>query len=463
MKLYLNYKIQYFFFLLFFCVVCSPKQSSPSDGLIAFVFLDLETEDDRLRRILATNHVRPLDKHTPPALPVYRLGEALFFDKILSGNKNISCSTCHNPRLVAGDTLPLSIGEGGTGSGQTRNLGTGVFIHRNSIELHNRSSLEWNRFFWDGRLSIDGNSSFTTPMGMSLPSGIKNLLAAQAMMTVLSRTEMLGQSGSNVLADFPDSNPQSIWNGLMERLLLIPEYLVLFQNAYPGVQSSELKFSHAVNALGEFTGHFWDTTDSSNWDLSPWNRYLDGDNSALNGKAKSGAFLFYGKAGCHRCHSGSLMTDQKFHNLGVPQFGPGFGSDSPLDKGRSGVSGNPNDVYAFRTPSLREVSYTAPYFHNGTYTSLKDVIRHHLRPRDSLLNFDLNQLPTNLRSSYVSSIVIQNEILGNLDPLLNVNIVLSANEMEQLLEFLNSLSSPTTLTLGNKIPTSVPSGLNVND
>ncbi|MGJ4787261.1 cytochrome-c peroxidase [Leptospira koniambonensis] len=452
------------FFLAAFCTVCSPKLSGSADGLAVFAFLDLETEDDRLRRVLASNQVGPLDKHESPSAAVLKLGEALFFDKILSGNKNISCATCHNPGLVSGDTLSLSIGEGGTGSGQTRSLNTGVFIHRNSMELHNRSSLEWKSFFWDGRISIDENSNFVSPSGVVLPSsGLKSLLAAQAMIPVLSRTEMLGQSGSNSLANISDSNPQAIWNGLLQRLLDIPEYVNLFQDAYPEIDVSELGFEDASNALGDFTGHLWDTTDSGNWDLSPWNRYLDGDNSALNSKAKSGAFLFYGKAGCSRCHSGSLMTDQKFHNLAIPQFGPGFGVDIPLDKGRKGVSGNANDSFAFRTPSLREVSYTSPYFHNGAYTSLRDVIRHHLRPRDFLLNYDPNNIPTDLRSSYLSSSTVKNEILATLDPLLNVNIVLSEDEMDQLLEFLSALSSPTTLSLGNKIPATVPSGLSVSD
>ncbi|PJZ58865.1 cytochrome-c peroxidase [Leptospira barantonii] len=454
--------IPFLCWILFALVSCAPKSGSSSDVLFSFLLLDRKTVDDRLRSLLDANGVKPLAPLETVSPSMLKLGEALFFDKILSGNKNISCATCHGPALVAGDTLVLSIGEGGNGSGQNRSLGAGNFIHRNSIELHNRGAASWKNFFWDGRIEINENGSFVSSE-TALPFGLKNLLSAQAMFPVLSRTEMRGQNGSNGIANLPDSNSQAIWDALVARLTAVPAYVILFQNAYPSVNTVDLKFQHCANAISDFTAHLWNTTDSKNWSLSPWNRYLDGDDSALNDKAKDGAFLFYGKAGCADCHSGSLMTDQKFHNLAVPQFGPGFGTSAPLDLGRSGVTGNVSQEFAFRTPPLREVSYTSPYFHNGAYVSLKDAVVHHLKPSASLLNYDVNRIPFSLRSTYVSDVATQNRILQTLDPLLKRNLSLTEKEIDQILEFLNALSSPTTLTLGNRIPSTVPSGLPVAD
>lgn len=456
------FKLKYIPFLCWILIVsCAPKSSS-SDVLSAFFLLDRKTTDDRLRELLQANGIEPLSVAEKPSPAMLKLGEALFFDKILSGNQNISCATCHGPALVGGDTLSLSIGEGGTGAGQNRILSAGNLIHRNSIELHNRGVVGWKNFFWDGRLNVDDNGVLHSSE-TALPTGLKNLLAAQAMFPVLSRTEMRGQNGSNSIANIPDSNPQAVWDALVARLVAVPAYVTLFQNAYSSVNTVDLKFQHGANAIADFIAHLWDTTDSKNWSLSPWNRYLNGENDALSDKAKDGAFLFYGKAGCADCHSGSLMTDQKFHNIAVPQFGPGFGSAAPLDKGRSGANANPSDDFKFRTPPLREVSYTGPYFHNGAYTSLKDVILHHLKPAYSLTNYDPNRIPATFRNTYISDATTRNQILQTLDPLVQKNISLTEKETDQLLEFLNSLSSPTTLNLGNRIPLSVPSGLPISD
>jgi cytochrome c peroxidase len=75
----------------------------------------------------------------------------------------------------------------------------------------------------------------------------------------------------------------------------------------------------------------------------------------MSDEAKQGAILFYGKAGCATCHSTGLLTDQKFHNLAVPQIGDGKGREQPFDLGRARETGNDCDRYAFRTPPLRNV------------------------------------------------------------------------------------------------------------
>ena len=104
---------------------------------------------------------------------------------------------------------------------------------------------------------------------------------------------------------------------------------------------------------------------------SPWDDYIAGDAQALSVGQKRGALLFYGalnsKLNCAFCHSGDLLTDLSFYNLLVPQIGPGTdnGASEREDFGRANVSFDYRDQYKFRTPSLRNVGLTAPYFHNG--------------------------------------------------------------------------------------------------
>ncbi|HUM68759.1 MAG TPA: cytochrome c peroxidase, partial [Chloroflexota bacterium] len=109
--------------------------------------------------------------------------------------------------------------------------------------------------------------------------------------------------------------------------LAIPAYQELFRQAYPDVPAVELGFQHAANALAAFQAQAFTFTNS------PWDRYLAGDESALSKQAKQGALLFYGRAGCAACHSGPLFTDQQYHNIAAPQFGPGRDDFAPLDYG----------------------------------------------------------------------------------------------------------------------------------
>ena len=93
--------------------------------------------------------------------------------------------------------------------------------------------------------------------------------------------------------------------------------------------------------------------------------------------------LFYGRARCATCHSGPLMSDQEFHALGLPAFGPGKTrrfDPQPRDVGRMGETDRLEDAYRFRTPMLRNVALTAPYGHNGAYPTLEGIVRHHLDP-----------------------------------------------------------------------------------
>jgi cytochrome c peroxidase len=99
--------------------------------------------------------------------------------------------------------------------------------------------------------------------------------------------------------------------------------------------------------------------------------YVAGDNDALNRAQKRGVLLFFGKARCYECHSGSLLSDMKYHNIAAPQIGPGVGEVAPLDLGRGGITNKPGDKFKFCTPPLRNVALTGPWMHSGAYTNLR--------------------------------------------------------------------------------------------
>jgi cytochrome c peroxidase len=184
--------------------------------------------------------------------------------------------------------------------------------------------------------------------------------------------------------------------------------------------------------------------------------------NALSDEAKQGAILFYGKAGCATCHSTGLLTDQKFHNIAVPQIGDGKGKEQPFDLGRARETGNDCDRYAFRTPPLRGVAISGPWMHDGAFTSLEAAVRHHLNPVESLKNYDVSQLTTLMKDTCQD----QPETLAAITKWYSKNnasegIQLTDEEIQSLLAFLDSLTSPSALELNHTIPASVPSGLPV--
>lgn len=421
--------------------------------------------DEQLQSSILAAGIEALDPGSPADPAKVDLGRALMFDKVLSGNRDISCATCHHPLHATGDALSVSIGTGGSGLGPLRVLGEGrSFIPRNAPEVFNRGASEWHTMFWDLRVAGNSEVGFSTPAGASLPGGLENVLAAQAMFPVTSRDEMRGAVGDvdvsgepNELAVIADDDLPAIWQGLMNRLLAIPEYVDLFAAAFPDVPRGALGFQHAANAIAAFEADFWSFTDS------PWDRYLRGDRQALTQAAKRGALLFLGDAGCVGCHSGSLLTDQECHGLAVPQVGPGKGAEAPLDFGRGRETGRAEDDYTFRTPPLRNVALTGPWMHDGAYVTLEAAVRHHLDPARSLEEYDSTQLAEELRDTFQADAATIDAMLANLDPAVATPIELTDAEVSDLLAFLESLTDPAATDLGGDVPDSVPSGLPVAD
>lgn len=408
-----------------------------------------------------------------PSPAKVELGKLLFFDKILSGNKNIACATCHHPLTGTGDLLSLPVGEGGRGLGPMRSAEQGADeIHervpRNANELFNRGAKEFTTLFHDGRVAASDttHTSFESPAGDRLPTGLDNALAAQAMFPVTSATEMAGQAGENEIADFAAADDlQAIWQTLAERLREIPGYVDRFQQAFPEqiTTATDIQYTHAANAIAAFEAVAFRA------DRSPFDNFLRGDQQAISPTARQGMTLFYGKAGCASCHSGKFQTDHQFYAAAMPQIGPGKGDgfEGRDDFGRERVTGDASDRYKFRTPSLRNVVLTGPWGHNGAYNQLEDMIQHMLDPQSSLTHYtsDKATLPYN-------QTLEQNDFTLSTNPehqqaLLEANQLqptqLTAEERYQLLQFLEALTDPYTLNFAQHIPMSVPSGLVVGD
>ena len=404
------------------------------------------------------------------------LGAQLFFDKVLSGNVNISCATCHHSFTGTGDGLALPVGEGGRGLGVTRDTGVGRdSIHervpRNAPHIVNLGAREFERMFHDGRLQPDQDmpNGLETPAGLDLPEGLDNALAAQAMFPVTSATEMAGQAGENPIADAAAignlAGPGGVWEQLAERLQGLPGYVDQFIAVFPDISAaSDIRFTHAANAIAAF--------EAANWraDNSPFDRFLRGEKAAMSRSAIAGMRIFYSpkKGNCASCHSGTFQTDQSFRAVAMPQVGPGKGDGAGYeDFGRERVTGDRMDRYRFRVPSLRNVAQTAPYGHSGAYDTLEGVVRHHLDPVDSLYTYDTSQLRVPGRTdldardlqamndpSVVAAIAQANELSPT---------KLGKREISQLIDFLHALTDPAMLDMRGDVPRSLPSGLPLGD
>ncbi len=394
------------------------------------------------------------------------LGRLLFFDKELSGNRDISCGTCHHPRFAMGDGRALSVGVGGSdGVGPERKMGVErEYVPRNSPGLFNLNDSAWRVQFWDGRVEQYQSGELKSPAVGSLLDGLESVVAAQAMFPVTSRDEMRGERGDldihgepNEIADAFDSDHLSIWGKITTRVMSHEGYRERFLEVYGEEDPNTINFTHIANAIGAFEEQKLALANS------PWDRFLKGEDDALSEDAKRGARLFYGEAGCSTCHSGPLMTNQSYYNLAVPQFGPGKGANKPLDLGRSSISMDPADSYKFRVPSLRHVSYTAPYMHNGAYSTLRDAIRHHAYPASMLLAYDGSLIEdVVLQKSFQSREDVNEQMLSSLSKELSVVPQLSGVQVSELEAFLVSCGDPAVESLEVLVPEVVPSGLSVD-
>lgn len=228
------------------------------------------------------------------------LGEQLFFDPRLSGSGQIACASCHDPDLGWSDGRTTSFGH------NRRQL------KRNAPSILNSGHRK--TMFWDGRAAS------------------------------------LEQQARDVLANADEMHAAD--EVLVENLAAVPEYVesfrAVFQVEKPGPEQVALALAAFERTVTSGTTRF--------------DRFVGGRHGQLNDQELSGLHLFRTDARCMNCHNGPLLTDDKFHNIGLSQYGR-----RGEDLGRYVVTGKAEDVGAFRTPSLRDVTRTAPYMHNGLF------------------------------------------------------------------------------------------------
>lgn len=401
------------------------------------------------------------------------LGQALFWDRELSGNRGISCATCHHPRFGTSDGVSLDIGEGGIGLGPDRKADPKNYpeqrIPRNAPALWNVGAHGFTVLFADGRIEADSSRAggFRTPLEDEMVTGFASLLSAQTMFPVLSSDEMAGHYEENEISTLVRqgriTGPDGAWEAIARRIAAIPAYAADFKSVYPEISAGRpIHFTDISNAVAAYM------TFDFRSDGSPYDAFLRGE-AALSDQAEAGRVLFYGKAGCGNCHSGALLTDMTYHAMGDPQIGPGKAERferHQRDTGRMRVSNNPADAYAFRTPSLRNVTLTAPYGHAGSYRDLSDYLRHHMAPGSGLADYDLSHaiLPA---MEVGKPDLAPGEEASNYAAIANAikapAISLSEQEFNSIMAFLKALEDPLAVAGGRMgIPDSVPSGLPID-
>jgi cytochrome c peroxidase len=328
--------------------------------------------ENSLRKVINEYNLRPIQIRRFSADRKFRLGQALFFDPLLSGTRDVSCATCHSVKFGTSDSLPRSIGAHGVGIGPKRKLLRGEAIHpRNSLDLWNRDNNAVKALFWDGRVEVldPVHRVFRSPLGGALPSGLQNALAVQALFPLVTPDEMLGNSDDRSPSSLPggqtnlpnDLAPsgaryteveriQGVHTRIMSRLLGSENpnswqrsYRNLFSAAYPGRPGQSFSIVNLANAIAHFEEMAFATRDSA------WDRYLRGTKDAIPIEAKEGALLFFGRARCVVCHDGPLLSDFDYHSVGI--FSSGLDGSGP-DYGRWRVTGLSGDKYKFRTPPL---------------------------------------------------------------------------------------------------------------
>lgn len=380
--------------------------------------------------IMAMPEQIPYPDDNPAITERIELGRLLFFDPILSGDRDVSCAHCHHPAFAWADGRDLSIGVGGEGLGpdRVRTIGdapTEFFTPRNSPSIldtaFNRpfsgDAPHEGRMFWDGR---------------------ETTLEAQALAPIRSRDEMRHDA---YLA------PEALTRVLL-RLQDIPEYVDLFAAAFPDVAETAVQMGDArlvINgdtysrAIAAYERELC-TADS------PFDQFVRGDDSALSYAQKRGLDLFW-KSGCRECHSGPMFSDFSFRVTGVQ---PGGAGKPPIHEGGDGTDPGrylqtavEADRDAFRTPTLRNVALTAPYFHTGgadsggDYQTLRQTVEFYDRGAND------EGLP-----------------LERLDPSLRP-LGLTPQEIDDLVAFLESLTATRLASdrVDPTVPAEVPSGL----
>jgi len=356
------------------------------------------TQDD----IVAVGEVQTLELHgrvisslpaTPPVVDPARaeLGRLLFWDPILSGDRDVACATCHLPEHAYTDGQHQSIGVGGSGRGVERIVGHTGRVPRNAQTVLNTA---WNGINELGLFDPETAPMFWDNRTLSLTQ--------QALEPIESLQEMRG-----------DVIPvETILTEIENRLNTIPAYRELFSSAF-GVQTI------TRNEVALALANFQMILVANN---APFDRWMRGEADAMTAEEISGMQEFV-LAGCADCHSGPLFSDFETRILGISE---GIDVTEP---------DSANGDFAFRTPTLRQLAQTGPYFHAGQSLSLRNVLDFYDEPRRS-------ENPNVPSSSLDSELLQVPETDNGLDTIIRV--------------FLRTLNDPD---FDQREPESVPSGL----
>lgn len=354
---------------------------------------------DTLSKVFALPLTAKAPKNNPTTPEKVALGKLLYFDPILSGNKEVACATCHHPSNGFAESLDISIGVNGTGFGHKRafkqpndipfvkrNAHTILNTAFNGINTRNEYDPEKAPMFWDLRVES---------------------LERQALEPIKAFEEMRGHA-------YPI---EEALDRVVERLKAIPAYQELFSKAF-----EEEDPINEVN-LGKAIAAYERTLLSNN---SRFDQYMRGDQSALSISELEGLQVFI-KTGCAKCHNGPMFSDFKMHVLGAPENGKLPAPDSSL-----------HGDFAFRTPSLRNLRFTFPYMHNGSLNSLQRV-----------LEFYEDISGGKERNERVSK--------AQFDPLIK-ELKVEFKEIPRIINFLLALNDDQ---FDKDVPEQVPSGLEV--
>lgn len=273
----------------------------------------------------------PVPADNPMTPEKIELGRMLYFDTRLSGDSSLSCAKCHDPEKGFSNGLQMS--DAYPGTKHWRHVPT-VW---NAAYLKNQ--------FWDGRAGS---------------------LEEQCLGPIEAPIEM-NQNFAH----------------LVQKLDQIPYY----RDAFKKVFNTEITMENLARAIASFERTIVSKPTRAD-------RFLSGEKTALNESEQRGMALFTGKANCIACHHGAALSDQEFHATGVPEIEPlkaesdriatrhffAAGQKFPnpksvdADHGRELITKSASDRGKFKTPSLRELKYTAPFMHNGAFETVEDVI-----------------------------------------------------------------------------------------
>ncbi len=337
--------------------------------------------------------------NNPQSEEKINLGRLLFFDPILSGDKDVACATCHHPNNGYAEFRDLSIGANGKGFGINRKFNTPnniPFVKRNAHTVLNTAfngitpSKHYNPenapMFWDSRV---------------------NSLETQAIEPIKALEEMRGINYTE----------EEILNEVVLRIKEISEYQKLFKKAFRGNNSI------SIENIGKAIATYERTLVTNN---SRFDKYMRGDTNSISLGEREG-FEVFKKVGCANCHNGPMFSDYKVHTLSVPE-------NDKLSKADDGFE----HKFSFRTPTLRNLRFTAPYMHNGTLPSLQRVLEFY---EDLSFNKSRN-----------------NKVAENTIDTLAKNLTIKVKDMSLIISFLNTLNDES---FDKTIPEKVPSGLEV--